>query len=82
VKACHDGTPIVDYACPACGAESHLHESQLAGAPADADVGGVCSGCGELVTLARADVDAALEVSREIIARPLRPCPARELGQR
>lgn len=68
VRACHDGSPIVDYTCPACGAQSHIHETQLAGAPPDADVGGRCSTCGEIVVLERAVVDAALAASRERLA--------------
>lgn len=43
---CHDGSPSMDFACSSCGAASHLHLSQLDGAPDDAEVGGRCHACG------------------------------------
>jgi hypothetical protein len=45
---CHDGTPFVTIQCR-CGNEMHQHESRVAGAPPDAEVGMPCLGCGELL---------------------------------
>jgi len=44
---CHDGSPFVSVKC-ACGYVQHLHETQLAAIPEDAEVGSPCKGCGEL----------------------------------
>lgn len=30
---CHDGTPFITIQCPRCGADLHMHESQLARLP-------------------------------------------------
>jgi hypothetical protein len=41
---CHDKTPFLDFAC-LCGAEGHIHESQLTGAPDDALLAIRCHAC-------------------------------------
>jgi ribosomal protein S27E len=43
---CHDGTPFVTIRCR-CGYTLHLHESQTADIPADAEVASRCHSCGE-----------------------------------
>lgn len=42
--ACHDRSPMLDVRC-SCGADSHLHESQLKGIDKRARLGIRCSGC-------------------------------------
>lgn len=44
--ACHDRTPMIDVRCAFCGGENHVHESQIAGAPSDADLAMRCARCG------------------------------------
>lgn len=66
--ACHDGSAFADVPCPLCGAFSHVHESQLAGSPVDADVGCRCAGCGTIVVLDRDAVEAELNRSRDRLA--------------
>lgn len=39
--ACHDRTPFITIECQ-CGEQMHLHESQTARVPADAEI---CTGC-------------------------------------
>ena len=46
--ACHDRTPFITVHCE-CGSDLHLHESQIAGMPADAEVATGCHGCSELL---------------------------------
>jgi hypothetical protein len=46
--ACHDRTPFLTAVCR-CGAAMHLHESQLAELPPEAEVAANCKGCGELL---------------------------------
>jgi hypothetical protein len=41
---CHDGTPFLTMRC-LCGAESHVHESQVSGVPGDAEIAARCSAC-------------------------------------
>lgn len=43
--ACHDRSPMLDIQCDRCGMTDHIHESQLASAPADATIGLRCSKC-------------------------------------
>ena len=45
-QACHDGSPFLQIRC-SCGADSHLNESQIAGAPKRARLGVRCAGCRE-----------------------------------
>lgn len=40
---CHDGTPFITIRCLTCGADSHVHESQLA--PRGVEMAVRCSGC-------------------------------------
>ena len=42
---CHDRTPMIDVRCSWCGAVNHVHESQLDGAPGDAELAMLCSRC-------------------------------------
>jgi hypothetical protein len=52
---CHDGTPMIDFLCSGCGAANHLHESQIADAPAHVtEIGARCSGCRKPLIVARA----------------------------
>lgn len=44
--ACHDRSPMLEIRCT-CGADSHLHETQLGSVPDRFDVGVRCSGCSE-----------------------------------
>jgi hypothetical protein len=45
--ACHDGTPFLTIACPACSAQGHIHESQIGGIslPLDVEFGFRCPEC-------------------------------------
>lgn len=43
--ACHDRTPMLDIQCTRCSQIDHVHEGQLAGAPANAVIGMRCSKC-------------------------------------
>lgn len=45
---CHDGTPFITIRC-SCDTEMHLHESQIADAPADAEIAAPCKTCREPV---------------------------------
>ena len=47
---CHDGTPFLSVVCR-CGAELHLHESQLAAIPSGATVLARSPTCGHQVDL-------------------------------
>lgn len=44
--ACHDRTPMIDVKCSFCGSMNHVHESQLEGAPQDAELAMNCARCG------------------------------------
>lgn len=43
--ACHDQTPMIDVECSYCKATNHIHESQIEGAPDDAELAMRCSNC-------------------------------------
>lgn len=44
--ACHDLTPMIDVYCSFCRAMNHIHESQIEGAPQNAELAMNCAGCG------------------------------------
>ena len=43
---CHDRSHFIEVRC-SCGADSHLHESQIQNLPKRAELGVRCSGCRE-----------------------------------
>lgn len=43
---CHDGSPFITILCPKCGADGHIHETQIQRVPADAEIAFRCSSCG------------------------------------
>lgn len=47
VARCHDGSPFVTVT-PGCGHPGHIHETQIAGAPPDAEIGLNCATCGTM----------------------------------
>jgi hypothetical protein len=46
--SCHDRSPFLTITC-SCGAEMHIHETQIAQAPRGLPMGATCKGCGELL---------------------------------
>lgn len=48
---CHDGSPMIDIQCTACGNIDHLHETVLATIPKNAIVGCRCQACHHVSTL-------------------------------
>lgn len=61
--ACHDRTPFLSFSC-ACGAGNHLHESQIEGAPDDAELAFRCAACRQIDVLPIADVRGAFAAMR------------------
>lgn len=55
--ACHDRSPFITVRCH-CGAELHLHETQLAAVPGDTAIGVVCKGCGEALVFEPGELQA------------------------
>lgn len=45
---CHDGTGYLEVMCP-CGTAMHIHRSQIADMPHDADIVTRCSGCARML---------------------------------
>jgi ribosomal protein S27E len=47
---CHDRSPFVTVRC-GCGFDMHVHETQIANVPAEAEIGAACKVCGRLLTI-------------------------------
>jgi hypothetical protein len=65
-QACHDGSPAIQFQCSACGATSHMHETQLAAAPAQVDeVGMRCSSCRQPMIVSLTALRRAFDAARQ-----------------
>jgi hypothetical protein len=66
LRACHDGSPSVDFYCE-CGALSHVHESQLADVPREVDeIGLRCHTCRQPMIVSRSYLEAGLADARRL----------------
>ncbi len=65
MRACHDGTPSIDFACE-CGSTGHIHQSQVGGAPPHVtEVVVRCTLCGRRIVLDRGFVERGFALAAE-----------------